>query len=76
MLFMRGLILTIIGSACFHARFTDRGATQVIYCVCHKYNDLIFVEFLIFFQRTKLRQPTGQRQLLENKQILRNIQDF
>ena len=28
---------------------------------------------MIFFQCTKLRQPTGQRQLLENKQILRNI---
>ena len=27
----------------------------------------------IFFQCTKLRQPRGQRQLLENKQILRNI---
>ena len=35
MFLMRRLILTIIGSACFHARFTDRGATQVICCVCH-----------------------------------------
>ena len=31
---------------------------------------------MIFFQRTKLRQPRGQRQLLENKQILRNISRF
>ena len=31
---------------------------------------------MIFFQRTKLRQPRGQRQLLENKQILRNILRF
>ena len=29
-----------------------------------------------FFQRTKLKQPRGQRQLLENKQILRNISRF
>ena len=29
--------------------------------------------FLIFFQSTKLRQPTGQRQLLEKKLILHNI---
>ena len=29
-----------------------------------------------FFQRTKLRQPRGQRQLLENKQMLCNISKF
>ena len=31
---------------------------------------------LIFFQYTKLRQPTGQRQLLENKKILHNTSKF
>ena len=31
---------------------------------------------LIFFQHTKLRHLIGQGQLLENKQMLRNIQDF
>ena len=38
---------------------------------------IIFI--FIFFQRKKLRQarqPTGQRQLLENKQILPYIRDF
>ena len=38
-----------------------------------KYN-VIFI--LIFFKCTKLRQPTGQGQLLENKQRLRNIWKF
>ena len=32
--------------------------------------------YLDFFQHTKVRQPTGQRQLLENKQRLRNIWKF
>ena len=32
--------------------------------------------FDFFFQRSKLRQQTGQRQLLENKQRLRNIWKF
>ena len=32
--------------------------------------------YFTFFHRTKLRQPRGQRQLLENKQMLRNIRDF
>ena len=31
---------------------------------------------MIFFQRTKLRQTRGQRQLLENKQIICNISRF
>ena len=52
----------------------------------HRKSYLICAEFLKFkilrniyfdfFQCTKLRQPTGQRQLLENKQILRNISRF
>ena len=33
--------------------------------VCYAYFD--------FFQRTKLRQPTGQRELLELESILSNI---
>ena len=32
--------------------------------------------YFAFFHRTKLRQPRGQRQLLENKQILRNFLRF
>ena len=36
-------------------------------------NYIIFI--LLFFPRTKLRQQTGQRQLIEKK-ILRNIRKF
>ena len=39
-----------------------------------KYYVIFYFDF--FFQRTKLRQSRGQRQLLENKQILRNISRF
>ena len=37
---------------------------------------LLNFDFDFFFQCTKLRQPTGKRQLLENKQILCNIWKF
>ena len=50
--------------------------TQQMSLAFHKKSYWICVEFsnyYFFFQRTKLRQPTGQRQLLENKKILRNI---
>ena len=33
----------------------------------------VIFNLLDFFQCTKLRQPTGQRQLFENKQRLHNI---
>ena len=69
-------------------QFEDREIlfTWIISLACHKKSYLICVEFVnfwnitsYFFQRTKLKQPNGQRQLLENKQILRNnseIRDF
>ena len=70
-LFLKLLIMNL--SDCF----TICVNTNFLSLVSHKKNYLVCVElsnFRIlcniqfgFFQRTKLRQPTGQRQLLENK---------
>ena len=61
-------------------------SSRLLFKVSHKKSCLKCVEitnlqilrnlYFDFFQRTKLRQPTGQRQLLENKQRLCNIWKF
>ena len=59
----------------FNVSLGNHFLAKLMSLACHKKSYLICVEFskyyvifiLIFIQRTKLRQQTGQRQLLENK---------